>query len=220
METATKDAQGPRSTDHVLEALATLAALLDRTINEVKAVDSDFQNRLLQAVHNTESSIQAQAAEHLDAALCDLRRTLQEEHERKVAGLTANWNAERQRLDHEVERVAQAGLQWEEQRARLNSEIEEARNTAVEAVAPAESYKTRAEAEMAKAAAAAPTHPGVPSAGLLQEVERAEAAIKQISALIDDHTTELSIVIRKNVERAELEAYLKGIRFAITSGKT
>ena len=220
METATKDGQGPRSTDHVLEALATLAAFLDRTINEVKAVDTDFQNRLLQAVHNTESSIQAQAAEHLDAAVNDLRRTLQEEHEKKVAALSANWKAERQRLDHELERAAQAGLQWEEQRALLNSEIEEARKTAADAVAQAESYKARAEAAMAKAAATAPTHPGVPSAGLLQEVERAEAAIKQISALIDDATTELSIVIRKNVERAELESYLKGIRFAITSGNS
>ena len=217
MDTATKDAQVVRSTERVLEALATLAAFLDRTINEVKSLDSDFQDRLLQAVHNTESSIQAQAAEHVEDALNDLRRKLHDEHEKRVAGLTASWNAERQRLDHELERSAQAGLQWEEQRARLNSELEEARNTAAEAVAQSESDKARAETEIARAASTSPANPGLPSAVLLEEVERAEAAIKQITVLIDDSETELSTVIRKNVERAELQSYLKGIRFAITS---
>lgn len=217
MNTATKDAQVVRSTERVLEALATLAAFLDRTINEVKSLDSDFQDRLLQAVHNTESSIQAQAAEHVETALNDLRRKLHDEHEKRVAGLTANWNAERQRLDHELERSAQAGLQWEEQRAWLNSELEEARNTAAEAVAQSESDKARAEAEIARAASNAPANPGLPSAVLLEEVERTEAAIRQITVLIDDSETELSTVIRKNVERAELQSYLKGMRFAITS---
>src|SRR5262249_45542761 len=51
--------------------------------------------------------------------------------------------------------------------------------------------------------------------GLLGEISRVESLINEISKVIEDPDTELSIVIRKNAERAELESYLRGIRFAI-----
>jgi hypothetical protein len=47
------------------------------------------------------------------------------------------------------------------------------------------------------------------------EIARIVFQIENISKLIDDPATELSVVIRKNVERAELDSYLKGIRFAL-----
>ena len=43
--------------------------------------------------------------------------------------------------------------------------------------------------------------------------------ITGIARLIDDPETELSTVIRKNVERAELDAYLKGILFSLGRGR-
>jgi len=39
--------------------------------------------------------------------------------------------------------------------------------------------------------------------------------IQEINSVIDNPDTELSVVIRKNAERAELESYLKGLRFRI-----
>jgi len=51
------------------------------------------------------------------------------------------------------------------------------------------------------------------------EVRRVEAKIQQIVALIDDPETELSTVIRKNVEKAELDAYLKGILYSLGRSK-
>ena len=57
MDSRTKTPQGVRATDRVLDALLTLAELLDRTIHDVKSLDSDFQERLLQAVHETEESV-------------------------------------------------------------------------------------------------------------------------------------------------------------------
>jgi hypothetical protein len=51
------------------------------------------------------------------------------------------------------------------------------------------------------------------------EVERVEEMISTIAELIDNPETELSTVIRKNVERAELDAYLKGILFSLGRGK-
>ena len=51
------------------------------------------------------------------------------------------------------------------------------------------------------------------------EVARVEKQIKEIAALIDNPETELSTVIRKNVEKAELGAYLKGILYSLGRGK-
>lgn len=46
------------------------------------------------------------------------------------------------------------------------------------------------------------------------EVERVGRIIETIADLIGDPATDLSTVIRKNVEKAELDAYLKGILFS------
>jgi chromosome segregation ATPase len=51
------------------------------------------------------------------------------------------------------------------------------------------------------------------------EVSRVQEMIADIASLIDNPETELSTVIRKNVERAELDAYLKGILFSLGRGK-
>jgi hypothetical protein len=50
------------------------------------------------------------------------------------------------------------------------------------------------------------------------EVNRIQDMIAGIAKLIDDPETELSTVIRKNVERAELDAYLRGILFSLGRG--
>jgi hypothetical protein len=52
-----------------------------------------------------------------------------------------------------------------------------------------------------------------------EEVKRIEEITAEIARLIDDPETELATVIRKNVERAALDAYLKGILFSLGRGK-
>jgi chromosome segregation ATPase len=181
MDTASRKSSGGRSTDRVFEALATIAALLDRTLSEMKSIDSEFQERLLQAVHDTEASLQSQTAQHIE-------------------GASSQWEAERKRLNNALEKTAQMGADWEAERGRLSAEIERLQN----ALAVAQAHK-----EIEKN-----TEPPVNSAALSKEIERVENLIKEISSVIDDPSTPLSIVIRKNVERAELESYLKGIRYA------
>jgi len=51
------------------------------------------------------------------------------------------------------------------------------------------------------------------------EVVRVQQMIQEISERIEDPATDLSTVIRKNVERAELNAYLKGIQYSMGTGK-
>ncbi len=272
MDTITKTAQ-PHATDRLIQALSTLGALLDRTINEVKTLDSDFQNRLLQAVHDTETSLQQQASEHLQHALSEteerlhaemaatienvrqeltadrdkaaaeqlrvavreaeervrieiaaerdksaaeeLRQAVRETEERvraemnaAIENLRAELNAEREKLNTALDHSAQATLQWESERKSLQDELEKTRQTLAEA-----------ETKLKEAAAAPPPPAPAPSSSnhkaLDAEIERIEGQIAKITALIDDPVTELSTVIRKNVERAELDSYLRGIRFAL-----
>src|SRR5437016_12986571 len=175
MDPATKTPQGARATDRVVEALSTLAALLDRTINEVKGLDSDFQNRLLQAVHDTESSLQSQAAQHLDSALADMRAKLEEQFKTKLEEISAGWEAERTRLNNEVTRLTQAGAQWEKERARLTTEVE--RLARVQAA-------TQAEAEKALAAAKGATLSVSKSATTLADTEALTAEMERVQGLI------------------------------------
>jgi hypothetical protein len=51
------------------------------------------------------------------------------------------------------------------------------------------------------------------------EVARVQSMILEISKRIEDPATDLSTVIRKNVERAELNAYLKGIHYSTGNSK-
>jgi hypothetical protein len=81
---------------------------------------------------------------------------------------------------------------------------------------------TQVEAEKAFAAAKAATvsisKSGVAKAdeeAIVKEIERVGGLVKEVTALIEDPATELAAVIRKNVERAELESYLRGLRFAL-----
>jgi hypothetical protein len=57
------------------------------------------------------------------------------------------------------------------------------------------------------------------SPALQSEVDRVQKLIADIGKKIDDPATDLSMVIRKNVERAELNAYLRGIHFTMGSAR-
>ena len=57
------------------------------------------------------------------------------------------------------------------------------------------------------------------AATIEEEVKRVEELTAEIEKLIDNPDTELATVIRKNVERAGLESYLKGILFSLGRGK-
>jgi len=73
--------------------------------------------------------------------------------------------------------------------------------------------KLRAATEAAAAAAAAAEKAASLAPTSKDEVARAQAKLAEVTAIIDDPATELSVVIRKNVEKLELEAYLKGLRY-------
>jgi len=56
---------------------------------------------------------------------------------------------------------------------------------------------------------------GMDTAAIQTEVARVQKLVNEIAAIIDNPETELSTIIKKNVEKAELDSYLKGILFAL-----
>jgi|RhiMetdeSRZDD1v2_1073273.scaffolds.fasta_scaffold00427_28 hypothetical protein len=215
MDTAANAPSDGRATNRVLEALSTLAALLDRTIKEVRSLEEDFQNRLSEAVRETEASAQSQTAQHLEEWLTATRAKLEDQFKSKIAQTSAEWEMERERLTVELAGRIQMAAQWEAERARLNTEIERLMRV---------QEATQLEAEQAvtalKLASASKQNSSADSQAVLEEVARVDQMIKEVSALIEDPSTELSTIIRKNVERAELQSYLRGIQFALRRGKT
>jgi LPS O-antigen subunit length determinant protein (WzzB/FepE family) len=227
MDTATKSKtqQVARSTDRVLEALATLSALLDRTMNEVKVLEGDFQAKMLEAVKNTEAAQQAhtdkrveQARDEireelkrrfqteLQTALGNLRSEFQTERER----LNKEFETERERLNKELKHAVDAASKLQVEKTKLTSDVQHARDAAT-----VEIEKLRTEAAAAMATATKDHGPVVPE----EEIARVENQLSNIVKLVENPETELSVVIRKNVEKLELEAYLKGIRYALKPGK-
>jgi len=207
------NSNGPRHADRVLEALSTLAALLDRTINEVKGLDSEFHKSLLQAVQDKETSVQNQATQHLNRTLTEARSKLEEEFSERINELSSKWDEERNFLNAELGKMTQSAAQWEAERARLNGELE--RLARVQAATQAEAEKAIIAMKAASAAAKTAKTESVKTDVLNAEIKRVEGLIKEVSQLIEDPSSELSSVIRKNVERAELESYVKGIQFAL-----
>jgi len=68
MDTITKPAH-QKTTDTLRQALATLAALMDRTINEVNVLDAEVQDGIRNAVQETQESLQKQSYERQQLAI-------------------------------------------------------------------------------------------------------------------------------------------------------
>ena len=128
-----------------MEALATLAALLDRTINEVRTMEGDLQLRVLEAVQKKEESLQAETEEYvkvvrqevheeltrrsqsqLTAALEIARSGFQTERER----LRTEFDTEKERLGKELQQATDAASELQVERVRLTADLQRIREEA------------------------------------------------------------------------------------------
>ena len=222
MESVAKAPAIPKPTDRMMEALATLAALLDRTISEVKVLDGDFQKRIADAVKKKDESVRAEASQMVEAARSEVHQELttrfQSELQTALDSLRADFQAERDRwssesgverdrLNKELQHIGSTASELQVEKTRLSAELQRVKDEF-----GSEIGRLRAAADAASAAAAAAAKaPAVPVA--TDEIERTRKRLAEVIALIDDPATELSVVIRKNVEKLELEAYLRGLRY-------
>src|SRR5688572_24807398 len=124
------------------------------------------------------------------SAVSDLKQA-----ERKSAELLE----ERDRLREKLEQLTDIAAQKELERLHLKEEYDRTQQILDEATAPRLSGGA-----------------GVTTDLVIAEEFRVEEQIRELSHLIDDPCSELSAVIRKTVERAQLDFYLKGLRFSAT----
>jgi chromosome segregation ATPase len=232
METTLVKTPASRSGERILEALATLAALLDRTMNEVKNLDREFDSRLNKAIHDVETRVRDDVTtglterfqQEMQSVIEVSRMEFETERERingamnKAVQASSNLQGERERLHRDLTQAVESASVLEKERSRLQSEIRSLREQVEKAEKEAE--KARKIAESAEHTARTAAGRGEAPAEIVEEMAKIEGKIREISAEIEDPSTELTVVIRKNVERSELDSYLKGIRLVVdTIGK-
>jgi hypothetical protein len=211
-ENAELSAERDRLTQAVDEALE--AQLVAETERETMA--NTVQSEIAAAVERLRAKLEAEKEQlrrqdeedltELQTELDDAKALLTEaqsayavsvidlkEAERKSADLQEEQNRLRERLEELTDVAAQKELD----RLHLQEEYNRTSKILEEATSP-----TRGS--------------GVTTELVIAEEVRVEELIRDLSLLIDDPGTELSAVIRKTVERAQLDYYLKGLRFFST----
>jgi len=163
---------------------------------ELSITSGEKTKRLLAEAELTNSRLLLDAQQAAESVAAAHKNELADAVDRVRTELTD----ERDRLNRQLDELLHSAAQWDSERDRLKEE-------ALAAVAAKD--KAMADAKVSG-------NSSVANESLQTEVHRVEESIRSISAIIDAPETELSLVIRKNVERAELEAYLKGIKFAVT----
>jgi hypothetical protein len=304
-----------RAKDRLGQTVSALAKLLDRTMNDIQMLESEFEQQIAQTISETEASVERRAAERLHLAVEEAQQSarssvrealeaqFREETAVAVEAVRKKLAAENAQLEQEISRLRQTGADWEVERARLTTESQRANqlldqtrqdhsrnlaetdeaaalalerqiSTAVDRVrseltarwnaerAYIVAERNRAQQRLAESSTdyeqqlansldilrskltderdelrreldkttqqlaqmhseqnrtrEERDHPPVANVETLRaEISRVEDLIQALSEDIENPETELSAVIRKNAERAELESYLRGLRFSI-----
>jgi hypothetical protein len=186
---------------------------------------NDHAAHLQQAFLQAQATIQghevaARAPNPSDTRLEEVKRE-NEALQRKLQKAQIEWDGERRRLEEQLQRTS-------ENRDRVSSEVvdhlrqqyegklQEAIQQKTQLAQQLQAASASLESERNRLASAQEKTPsGLDTQGIKAEVKRVEALIQQIVLIIDNPDTELSTIIRKNVEKAELDAYLKGILFSL-----
>lgn len=216
-----------------LEAAARQWDAERRQLNDHAA---QLQQAFVQAQATIKASeVAARTDTKIEASLKEMTQQKEAlQHELQTA--RNEWTSERQRLNSQIKTLEQQLQRVAARQDRVSSEVVDQLRQQYEqklqetiqqklqlaqelqsASALLEAERSRLSAEISKAtsADAGAAAPGFDSSAIDAEVARVEGMIRLIVELIDNPATELSTIIRKNVEKAELDAYLKGILFSL-----
>ena len=154
-----------------------------------------------------------------------------QELQKQLEATSKAYQSERLQLNGEIERLeerihyvpgSQDGVSKgvvDQLRKQYEQRLQETIQQKTQLAEQLQSTSSLLEAERARSSAREATHSGLDEKDIAAEVSRVESLIKEIVALIDNPETEMSTIIRKNVQKAELDAYLKGILFVLNRGK-
>jgi len=196
---------------------------------------NDHAGQLQQVFMQAQAQLQAlEVAARSPSAPAVQLEQLQKEKEAVQKDLqeTRNaWDAERRQLNGQIERLERQLHRVSDSRERVSDDIvdqlrqqyeerlQDVIKQKTQLTEQLQSASTRLEAERGRLSAAQHEEPpGLDTEAIAAEVTRVEGLISEIIGIIDNPDTELSTIIRKNVEKSELDAYLKGILFALGRG--
>jgi len=189
------------------------AARLEKQVTESASAQQNLE-RELQKIRQENTQLKEKQAEELRLVMARLEesQTENQQLERQLEETKDAVNSEvveqlRRQYDERMQEVIRQKTELSEQLKGASALLEAERSRFAAAAA------AQPKAKPAKEAAA--PNPTIDAELLKAEFTRVEEKIAEIARLIDDPSTELSLVIRKNVERAELDAYLKGILFSL-----
>src|SRR5262245_21313842 len=184
METATKHGQ-LKTTDTLRQALSTLAALMDRTINEVSVLDTEIQDAIRKAVSETQEKLQKQAAERLQHAV-------EESVQKTRTSLTEEHRRETQRHLEDVARTNEALNKPRDEHAKEMAETEEAAALALERQVSRAVDRVRSDME-------------AEIATVKSELDRANQAISESKAEFHRAATEKESVLKDAADKVRKE---------------
>ncbi len=160
---------------------------------------------------------------HIETLRKEKEALQRELHEARIT-----WEAERTHLNSGIERLEQQLQRMSDTGERVSKEVvdqlrlqyeqklQEAIEQKTELAKNLQSASTLLETERGRLSAAQKGGSDSDKEAIEAEVSRVENLLNEIVATIDNPATALPIVIRKNVEKAELDAYLKGVLFALS----
>ena len=190
----------------VTRARADLTADNERLRSEVqraKQLLSEYEQ--VAAERERAHQLLAETVESQRAALGEREKAssdFQAELRMERARLAQEWEVERERLSTECGELRHERNRFREELGRL-----------ADAAARSDIEKARLREECQKLEASSRTQKDAGSL-VVEEAARVEVLLQDLIHLIEDPATDVSSIIRKNVERAQLDAYLRGLKFA------
>jgi len=207
---------------------------LKRHIKDIQR-ENDTLQRLLREGRETWESEQSRLTTRIEELQMEFQRVAEkgeqlntETMHRLVQEKQNLWESERRSLKSEIKQLQEQLQLTSEKREDVSGKVlDQLRQQYDQRLHEVTQQKTQLAAELRSASALLEAERARPKNGkknggadmdtqkIEAEISRVEGVLSEIVAIIEDPNSELSVVIRKNVEKAELDSYLKGMLFTL-----
>jgi chromosome segregation ATPase len=204
----------------------------DRERRQLNDHAGQLQEAYIQAQAQLQSfEVAARSSKASEPSIEQFRRE-KDTQQKEFQDARNSWDTERRefqsqidRLESQIHRLSETSHHVSDEivdqlRSQYEQRLHEAIEQKTQLAQQLQSASSLLEAQRARLSAAhTDDRAGVDQNAVKAEVSRVQALITEIVAVIDNEETELATIIRKNVEKAELDAYLKGILYALGGTK-
>jgi DNA repair exonuclease SbcCD ATPase subunit len=184
-------------------------------VQELKRENEALQRHLEESRAAWETA-QKRLTSQVDEQQRELQRTT-DKVERATVESQKVWEAEQRRLMSQIEQLQQDLQHVSDKRDQVSNEvIDQLRQQYEQRLQEALQQKAKLTEELKNAGEVPQDGDGrLETEAIETEISRVQTQLHEILTVIENPDTELSTVIRKNVEKAELDSYLKGILYAL-----